>query len=279
MLVTMLHFCPTCGNMLLIEAIQKRDSEWKPKSKSKKKKKKKKKNDNNNSNNFCKKNSSKGNSEEETIMIQSRHQNDNCNNNNSEIMNVVDIDAISNYNENNTISSEDEEDDDDENDSDLEMAIIESDIAAASADIYGGNVRANMNKDSDDDYEDSSIHTTQMRFYCRSCPYIHQIQTELNDDDNNDDSFNSNLDFGNSATNAPSAANGNHTPNNTTSHTDLIISSSDSWSNVSKLSGFGIHCSQCGSDEAYYKQVQTRSSDEPMTVFYRCTKCGHQWRD
>jgi DNA-directed RNA polymerase subunit M len=25
--------------------------------------------------------------------------------------------------------------------------------------------------------------------------------------------------------------------------------------------------------------VQTRSIDESMTQFYRCTKCGHTWRD
>lgn len=36
--------------------------------------------------------------------------------------------------------------------------------------------------------------------------------------------------------------------------------------------------SPCGSTKAYYIQLQMRSSDEPATVFFKCVKCGHQWR-
>jgi len=25
--------------------------------------------------------------------------------------------------------------------------------------------------------------------------------------------------------------------------------------------------------------IQTRAADEPPTRFYRCTKCGHTWRE
>lgn len=39
-----------------------------------------------------------------------------------------------------------------------------------------------------------------------------------------------------------------------------------------------IECSKCGNEEAYYWTVQTRSADEPETIFYKCTKCRHQWR-
>ena len=38
-------------------------------------------------------------------------------------------------------------------------------------------------------------------------------------------------------------------------------------------------CEKCGNDEAYWWMVQTRGIDESMTQFYRCTKCGHTWRD
>ncbi|MFX1319547.1 MAG: transcription factor S [Promethearchaeota archaeon] len=38
-------------------------------------------------------------------------------------------------------------------------------------------------------------------------------------------------------------------------------------------------CPKCGHKEAYYWQVQTRSGDEAMTTFYRCTNCGQTWRE
>ena len=37
-------------------------------------------------------------------------------------------------------------------------------------------------------------------------------------------------------------------------------------------------CSKCGNGEAYWFMRQTRSADEPPTVFYTCTKCEHKWR-
>ncbi len=39
-----------------------------------------------------------------------------------------------------------------------------------------------------------------------------------------------------------------------------------------------ITCPKCGNNEAYYWLQQTRSADEPPTEFYKCTKCGYQWR-
>ncbi|MCS6787860.1 MAG: transcription factor S [Aigarchaeota archaeon] len=40
-----------------------------------------------------------------------------------------------------------------------------------------------------------------------------------------------------------------------------------------------VVCPECGNREAYWWTVQTRSADEPMTQFFRCTKCGHTWRE
>lgn len=34
----------------------------------------------------------------------------------------------------------------------------------------------------------------------------------------------------------------------------------------------------CDSTKAYYIQLQMRSADEPATVFFKCVKCGYQWR-
>ena len=36
---------------------------------------------------------------------------------------------------------------------------------------------------------------------------------------------------------------------------------------------------QCGCTKAYYRQMQIRSADEPMTTFYKCVECGTQWRE
>ncbi|MCS7097449.1 MAG: transcription factor S [Candidatus Methanomethyliaceae archaeon] len=38
-------------------------------------------------------------------------------------------------------------------------------------------------------------------------------------------------------------------------------------------------CLKCGNREAYYWMMQTRRADEAPTRFYRCTKCGHTWRE
>ncbi|HPR42427.1 MAG TPA: transcription factor S [Candidatus Methanofastidiosa archaeon] len=38
-------------------------------------------------------------------------------------------------------------------------------------------------------------------------------------------------------------------------------------------------CPKCKNMEAYWWELQTRSGDEPSTKFYRCTKCGHTWRE
>lgn len=40
-----------------------------------------------------------------------------------------------------------------------------------------------------------------------------------------------------------------------------------------------IGCPKCGFNEAYWMIQQTRGSDEPMTRFYICVRCGHRWRE
>lgn len=38
-------------------------------------------------------------------------------------------------------------------------------------------------------------------------------------------------------------------------------------------------CSGCGCEEAMFIEMQTRSADEPMTIFYQCTVCRRTWRE
>ncbi|KNC86170.1 DNA-directed RNA polymerase III subunit RPC10 [Sphaeroforma arctica JP610] len=40
-------------------------------------------------------------------------------------------------------------------------------------------------------------------------------------------------------------------------------------------------CPKCHCREAFFRQMQTRSADEPMTTFYKCKNfkdCGNVWR-
>jgi len=39
-----------------------------------------------------------------------------------------------------------------------------------------------------------------------------------------------------------------------------------------------VDCPKCDSNEAYSWLVQTLPSDEPETMFFKCIKCKHQWR-
>lgn len=55
------------------------------------------------------------------------------------------------------------------------------------------------------------------------------------------------------------------------SRNDLKVSSNTILTNQFK-------CGKCKSRECKYSQAQTRSADEPMTVFVSCLSCGNQWR-
>ena len=38
-------------------------------------------------------------------------------------------------------------------------------------------------------------------------------------------------------------------------------------------------CPKCGHNKAEHWTIQIRAADEPETRFYKCTKCGHTWRE
>ncbi len=38
-------------------------------------------------------------------------------------------------------------------------------------------------------------------------------------------------------------------------------------------------CSKCDNEEAFWWSQQTRAADEPQTRFFKCTECGHTWRE
>jgi DNA-directed RNA polymerase subunit M len=47
---------------------------------------------------------------------------------------------------------------------------------------------------------------------------------------------------------------------------------------IAELPTTRIMCPKCENMEAYWWMQQTRSADEPPTMFYKCKKCGYSWR-
>ena len=37
-------------------------------------------------------------------------------------------------------------------------------------------------------------------------------------------------------------------------------------------------CGKCKKNRCSYYEMQTRSADEPMTMFFTCLNCGHRWK-
>lgn len=44
---------------------------------------------------------------------------------------------------------------------------------------------------------------------------------------------------------------------------------------------FVVTCPKCEHERAFFMQIQIRSADEPMSIFYKCCNdaCQHQWRE
>lgn len=56
----------------------------------------------------------------------------------------------------------------------------------------------------------------------------------------------------------------------------MFEASQTNWVKTHMMDHFsgGFKCRRCGSDKTQYQQKQTRSADEPMTVFIECMACG-----
>ncbi|KAG2188105.1 hypothetical protein INT44_000856 [Umbelopsis vinacea] len=59
---------------------------------------------------------------------------------------------------------------------------------------------------------------------------------------------------------------------------DDVLGGAAAWENVDSTE---VECPKCGNGRAYFMQIQIRSADEPMSIFYKCTndKCQNQWRE
>ena len=45
-----------------------------------------------------------------------------------------------------------------------------------------------------------------------------------------------------------------------------------------KVSSGVYKCKKCGGDKTFQREAQTRSADEPMTVFITCATCKNSWK-
>jgi DNA-directed RNA polymerase III subunit RPC11 len=57
---------------------------------------------------------------------------------------------------------------------------------------------------------------------------------------------------------------------------DDVLGGDDAWDNVDQTEAL---CPECSNKAAYFMMIQIRSADEPTTIFYKCTKCGHRWNE
>jgi len=59
---------------------------------------------------------------------------------------------------------------------------------------------------------------------------------------------------------------------------DDVLGGPSAWQNAQVTDE---RCPKCSHDRAYFMQLQTRSADEPMTIFYRCASelCANRWKE
>ncbi|ORZ00678.1 putative DNA-directed RNA polymerases III 12.5 kDa polypeptide [Syncephalastrum racemosum] len=59
---------------------------------------------------------------------------------------------------------------------------------------------------------------------------------------------------------------------------DDVLGGADAWKNVDSTE---VSCPKCEHERAYFMQIQIRSADEPMSIFFKCCNenCQHQWRE
>ncbi|MHA2406762.1 MAG: transcription factor S [Candidatus Ranarchaeia archaeon] len=58
---------------------------------------------------------------------------------------------------------------------------------------------------------------------------------------------------------------------------DVVVDRGDSDIRTNPIAK--VECPKCGNYNAETWSLQTRSADEPTTIFFRCTKCTHTWRE
>ncbi|CAI5470677.1 unnamed protein product [Closterium sp. Yama58-4] len=89
----------------------------------------------------------------------------------------------------------------------------------------------------------------EARFFCQTCPYVYGITRKIS-----------------------------RRQLVVQKEVDDVLGGEDAWKNVDKTEA---SCPKCGHSQAFFMQIQTRSADEPMTLFYKCCnmRCGYRWKE
>ena len=92
--------------------------------------------------------------------------------------------------------------------------------------------------------------TGALRYFCKTCPYIFNVNQKIKRIETFDDK----------------------------KEVDLVYGGKEEWENVPVTE---VICPKCGNNKAYFKEIQTRSADEPTTLFYKCnnTQCWYEWKE
>ena len=84
------------------------------------------------------------------------------------------------------------------------------------------------------------------RFYCKTCPYVFVVESKFE--------------------------NKMHLERK---EVDDVLGGQDAWKDVDQTTVQCPNLNSCKNTKAYFFTVQIRSSDEPMTIFFKCTECSH----
>ncbi|DBA76105.1 hypothetical protein WJX77_011293 [Trebouxia sp. C0004] len=88
---------------------------------------------------------------------------------------------------------------------------------------------------------------TDLRYYCETCPYVYNVDRQIS----------KSIDL-------------------KKKEVEDVLGGPDSWKGAPKSDAT---CEKCGYHQAYFNEIQIRSADEPATLFFKCVKCGNQWRE
>ena len=86
------------------------------------------------------------------------------------------------------------------------------------------------------------------RFFCKTCPYVFVVEQKFENKMHLD-----------------------------RKEVDDVLGGAEAWKDVDQTTVQCVNHNYCRNNRAYFKQIQIRSADEPMTTFFKCTQCGHQW--
>ena len=108
-----------------------------------------------------------------------------------------------------------------------------------------------------------------MRFFCQTCPYVQNIQQKVT------------MPLSSSTVQSSQGTRPQMTmpvKNLPRKERDEVVDV-DQFKKGAQTIRVQGGCPKCSHEVAAFRSLQIRSADEPMTTFYCCVECSHQWKD